>query len=422
MVIRLRNYMERYLEVYKKYLYISEEDLPILQLIMGSAVSQFLGVRTELLWLVLIGPPSSAKTTMLNPFIGCKDLVIARDDCTGNAMISASDPEGLRAKARAQGLKDKNDPSLVNILDGKLFIIKDMTILLNKKNEADRFWGHLRAAYDGRLEKHSGTIGSQGVESVRFGFLAATTDGSVEGSLIRMSKLGERALYVRMHQGATTKAEDRRMGLKMLQDRGTQHEHEKELANIVGQLFRKCIRQVKRCGASDPEKQNPEILQKVIDLASALARIRTTPMEDSQLPHERNPRTVKQFGTLCDVVSLCRGRRTWTENEVDLCRKAMRSSLPAKTRLLLDYVATCSFSRDKTKRPLAVTAAKMIGVWRYSTVDNQLRQWVQAGVMERDESGRYSMMPDMLDHYSDIGVVLKPKIMRNRRRFVRIQQ
>lgn len=408
---QLKDYMSLFEAVYTKYLYITKEDLPILKLLLGSAVSQHLGERTELFWLVLIGPSAAAKTTMLNPFLTCDDLVISRDDCTGNAMISASDPEGLRIKALAKGEDDVHDPSLVNMLDGKLFIVKDLTILLNRKDESDKFWGHMRAAYDGRLQKHSGTIGYQGKESIRYGFIGATTDGSIEGSLVRMSKLGERAIYIRMQQECTTKPEDRGMGYRMLENRGTQHLREKDLSEAVQHLFRKAIRQVKRTGPSEPSMQDKKILFKVVDLASALAKLRTAPMEDSQLPHERNARIVKQFGTICDSVAICSGRRVWTESEVALCQKVVRGSLPTKLRLLLDYVATCSFFSDPARHPTATTAARAIGAWRASNVENQLRQWVSAGLLTYDKARRYTMRRDTLEDFIELGVVLKPRTL-----------
>jgi len=408
----LQDYMTLFLETYRKYLCITPDDIPILKLILGAAAAQHLGPRAELLWLVLVGPPASSKTTMLNPFLTCKEYVISRDDCTGNAMISASDPEGLRARARAEGKEDEAyDPSLIRVLDGKLFIVKDLTILLNRKDEADNFWGHLRAAYDGRLEKHSGTVGFQGQEKIRFGFIGATTDGSIEGSLVRMSKLGERAVYLRVQQETTSTEQDWTMGLNMLSNRNTQHVREQELADKVHFIYKRCIKQVKRAGMSEPRHHNPIIVRKVVDLASALAKLRTSPREDSQLPHERNARLVKQFGTLCDSVAICSGRRKWTDDEVALCRKVVRSSLPSKIRFLFDYVATCSFFPDKTARPTAPTASRVIGSWRRSFAENQLRQWVSVGLLTADSNGRYSVKPDVLERYVELGIILKPKVV-----------
>lgn len=401
--------MSQFERAYRKAIHITPLDVPILKLILGAATAQHLSPRTELFWLIIIGPSSAAKTTLLNPFLTCKDLVVSRDDCTGNAMISASDPDGSRAKASMAGEEDPFDPSLVTMLDGKLFIIKDLTILLNKKEEADKFWGHMRAAYDGRLEKHSGTIGYQGVEKIRYGFIGATTDGSIEGSLTRMSKLGERATYIRMQQDPTTVEQDRVMGFRMLQNRGTQHKREEVLGQSVQRIFRRAIVQVRKVGPSNPRLHDPRIVDRVIHLGSALARLRTAPLEDTQLPHERNPRVVKQFGSVCDAISICSGRRKWSWDEVEICKMIVRGSLPSKVRMLFDYVATCSFSKDASRHPTAATVSRVIGSWRISFAENQLRQWVSVGILRCDLNRRYSLIPEVLEHFANIGVVLRPR-------------
>jgi hypothetical protein len=403
------DYTSQIQEAYSEALHITEEDSLVIKLILGAATAQHLGVRTELLWLVIIGPPASGKTTLLNPLIACQDLVVSRDDCTGNAMISASDPEGLRVKARAAGEEDIHDPSLVNLLHGKLFVIKDLTLLLNRKDEADRFWGYMRAAYDGRLEKHSGTVGSQIIEDIRFGFIAGTTDGSVEGSLIRMAKLGERAIYIRMQQDPTTISQDANVGVRMLHNRGIQHEFETELNRRVIFIFKRAIKQVRRWGPSSPGMHDPKVLLRVIHLASALSKMRTVPEKDTQIPHERNPRTVKQFGTLCDAIAICSGRRKWTMEDADLCLQVVRGSISSKMRLLFDFVCTRSFWDDPTRWPTAYTAAKAIGSFHQSNVENQLRQWANSGLLRFDSNKRFYMPKELLKHYVEIGVVLKPK-------------
>jgi len=410
---QLTDYMSQFEEVYRNAIKITGEERVLLRLLLAAATAQHLGVRTELFWLIIIGPSAGAKTTLLNPLLSCKNLVVSRDDCTGNAMLSAFDPDGDRAKARITGDDDPFDPSLVKVLDGKLFVIKDLTILLNKKDEAEKFWGQMRAAYDGRIEKQSGTIGYQGVESIRYGFIGATTDGSVDGSLVKMSKLGERALYIRVHQAPTSTWEEREIGLQMLTNRESQHIWEAKLARSVEQLLAKAIAQVRARGPSNPRIHNPAIARRVIDLASALAKLRTSPSEENQVPHERNRRTVKQFGTLCDALAICSGRERWQWSDVGLCLRIVRSSLPTRTRLLLDYTATCSFSPDAASHPTANTAAQLVGTYKITSVESQLKQWVNAGVLVRDRAGRFSMPRPVLSHLLGIGVVLKPQRLRD---------
>jgi hypothetical protein len=51
----------------------------------------------------------------------------------------------------------------------------------------------------------------------------------------------------------------------------------------------------------------------------------------------------------------------------------------------------------------------VIGSWRISFAENQLRQWVSVGLLTSDSNGRYSVKPDVLERYVELGIILKPK-------------
>lgn len=385
---------------------------------MVSAVSIYLGKRTEPFWFLVVGPPASAKTTMLNPIMACTDFVVARDDCTSNAMLSASDPTGARMRARAKGDDDEDyDPSLVKELDGKLFLIKDMTAILNRQKEADHFWSHMRLVYDGKLSKHSGTIGLQDTGPIRFGFLAATTDASIDLTLQKSSKLGDRFLLYRIHQQPTTIQEDRDMADKILASRKDQPEWEDRLAAVARTTLRRAVKQVKRVGVIDADKyQDPKIKTMVKDLASALAKIRTSPDEEVPVPHERNSRAVKQLSTFCDVSAICSGRKNWTQAEVELCRLLVKHSLPIRTRLILDFVAARSFSENPLDWATVAQITKAMGHRNEYFVRSQLNQWVFNKIMTVDDSSHYRILPKWLKHFVKCGVIVKPRTIPKRAR------
>lgn len=392
---------------YQEALILNSEDDYVLRLIFSTAVAQHLSNRTELLWTILVGPSASGKTSLLLPMMNWSKALCC-DDCTSNSMISASDPKGRRIDAKAFGDEDDPfDPSMIRILDGKLLVIKDLTLLLSRDQEASHFWGHMRAAYDGRLSKHSGTVGHQDSGNVRFGFVAGTTDISIDSSLIRASQLGERTLVYRQHQYTTSCKQDMEMGLAVLRDRNTQGSKEKILSRRVRRLLDKAVLQVSSVGPINPQESVP--VQCVIELASALAKLRTVPSGDTVSPHERNSRVVKQFGTLCDVSAIISGRRKWSQDEVELCVRICRSSLSTKVRLLFDYMSVKSRSNRQSDWPTAATASKAIGTSHTRFADMQLRQWHNAKLVLRDGNGRYKFRNDLLTKWLDLGFALTPR-------------
>jgi hypothetical protein len=132
------------------------------------AVALSTDVRTDPLWVYIVGTPGAGKTMMLQAFQGSTRCVF-RSTVTAHGLVS--------------GWKE-GDPSLIPLLSGKSFVLKDMTEVLSMPPmERDQIFATLRGAFDGSVDKSFGN----GVHRVynrlceppfeRFSMLAGVTHG-----------------------------------------------------------------------------------------------------------------------------------------------------------------------------------------------------------------------------------------------------
>lgn len=159
--------------------YPKEKDLQILDYVLiPGATLQWR--KENPVWFQLIGSPGSGKTQHIMLYEGWENaLMISR--LTKNSLISGFRPDG----------DVDEDPSLLKVLDGKLFIVKDFTcILQGPKEERDSVIGQLRDIYDGTASRSFGNIGLQEYSS-RFNMLLAVTN-IIDGFHGVNSQLGER--------------------------------------------------------------------------------------------------------------------------------------------------------------------------------------------------------------------------------------
>ncbi len=107
------------------------EDMELLLLLLLSSVYS-LKIEGEQLWLRIIGPPGSSKTTLAK-VVGTSDSTVMRDTFTG--ILS--------------GWKDDQpeDASLIRIIAGKALIVKDADALLQQPNIA-QILSEMRSFYD----------------------------------------------------------------------------------------------------------------------------------------------------------------------------------------------------------------------------------------------------------------------------------
>jgi len=129
-------------KIIKDWLYL--EDDTVIDVILAIQVANEL--RTDPNWMLIIGPPSHAKTELLRSLDGHPKTCFL-SNLTPSTLVS-----GLRFK------KGQKDPSLLLTLDGKTLVLKDFTSILSMRSEAQQeILGQLREVYDGQYSKAFGT-------------------------------------------------------------------------------------------------------------------------------------------------------------------------------------------------------------------------------------------------------------------------
>ena len=137
-------------------------------------------LQGEQLWLRVIGPPGSGKTTLAECITAARDYVFPQSIFTGFH-------SGFIGKPKKG---EKADPSLLPDMDGKTFIVKDGDTLLTAPN-LPRLLSELRDIYDGTSRSRYRTRASKQYEGLRISMIICGTD---QIRLLNRSSLGERFL------------------------------------------------------------------------------------------------------------------------------------------------------------------------------------------------------------------------------------
>ena len=155
---------EQLVNEFRKYIHVT----PTFEKCLCCACAAVISAKTQdmnALWMFLVGPASSGKTTILNAFSACRTQTIHRSSLTKTALISGRISE------------DQTDPSILPKLKNKALIIKDLTMLLTSNVSAqEEVFGTLRDAYDQDLVVSYGNGAIRDYKDLNFSWLAGVTD------------------------------------------------------------------------------------------------------------------------------------------------------------------------------------------------------------------------------------------------------
>src|SRR5215813_227660 len=102
------------------------EDDAHLAVVVGAVLAHRLGGAP--VWLLIVGPPSSAKSELLRTFVDCPGIY-PLSDLSARTFVS-----GLKA-ADADPTFHGSDPSLLARLKTEVLVFKDLTTMLEKRSE-----------------------------------------------------------------------------------------------------------------------------------------------------------------------------------------------------------------------------------------------------------------------------------------------
>ena len=297
-------------EVTKKWLLL-KDDL-VIDITVASVVANML--ESDPLWMLLIAPPSSAKTELLRAAAGSSSVYLL-SSLTPTTFISGMKP------------KDNSNPGLLFKLNDKILVVKDFGTIMTLRNEQrSEILSQLREIYDGTYTKAFGT-GKTITWEGKMGFAAGATPIIDQYSSLHQA-LGERFLQFRIKgdnpQEVAKKAKDAA---------GKETTMRKELKETYGRFIDQ-FKQMEGKGINITIP--PELEEKIINLACFCAQARTGVIRDRYtqaievLPEAEGPgRLIKQFTNLGIALTMINHKDTLDGDIYRLLRRVGKDTLPA---------------------------------------------------------------------------------------------
>jgi hypothetical protein len=352
------------------------DDPWVVDVVLGAIVANMEGDAAPL-WLLIVGPPSTAKTELVQLFRGLKECDWL-PHVTENTFLS-----GLRAPTKGGQTRRAPEHSLLfrltdpNLRGGKppvrVLLIQDLTSLISERREKrDRVLADLREIYDGRLTKATG-VGDDLLWEGYLGLLGAVTQKYDDVAELH-SILGDRFVLYRPrrvdHQAEAVAA------LKRGAD-----DWRAWTADIAKRVVRRASLTLPAVSLSEP------VMARLISLARLTAAMRAGVVRDGyskairMLPEAEGPsRLVQQFAKLLRGLCAARGVAEPSESELAVLAKVARNTVPA---MRLQVLAAIHQEGSLTKAALA----SRIGL-PPTTLEYLLQDQVALGVLHASGQGR----------------------------------
>lgn len=172
---------DEYTEKVSSILYTTPESLLSMAAIF--AVTNSIRIPGEPLWMFLISPPSSGKTTFIDSFGGNNELFDNLSKITSKSLVSGWREEG-----------NTDDASYLSLLRDKTLFVKDFTVTLSDSADTQReLFGLLTDIYDGTVKIPYGNNQVKEYHDLYFNMIAGVTDIVHSHSA---ASIGERFLRV----------------------------------------------------------------------------------------------------------------------------------------------------------------------------------------------------------------------------------
>lgn len=290
----------------------------------------------EPMWMMLVAPPSSAKTEIIRSAYGLDDVF----------PISSMTDKTLTSSYKT---KDGAEVALLPKMSGKTLLFKDFTTMLElHPTMRSAIFSQFREIYDGSFDPSNGLSGRRQWRG-KIGFLAGVTD-AIDAYHSFSTELGERFLFYKMRIGDRIQAADKSLGM---------YDSKNALRDAIAEA-------VKDFMAARPRRQNKEIVcsreihGRIISIADLLAKFRcpirrngyTREIEAIPRP-EGVARIANQLFSICRGLCEVRDKDEVTEDEVRVAIDVCLSSIPLKRVRILRYLFETSDSGVKTTAEVA---------------------------------------------------------------------
>jgi hypothetical protein len=295
--------------------YLLLDDPDVLPILMAAVAAHKLDVSP--VWLLIVGPPSSAKTELITLLKGLTHVHFL-SDLTPNTLAS-----GYVVSAGTA------EPSLLDRLKNHVLAVKEFTTVLSKRSDVrGELLAQLREVYDGTLSKAWGTQ-KEFTWDGRVSFIAGVTD-EIDRQHAVMSSLGPRFLFLRMRQ-----PDRKAVARRALENRNLGYS-QKAAQKAVKQFFRDLTEEL----PAAPE----HLQQRLIDIADFVTRARSIVHKDEKGDAESAPnpevpgRFVRQLHGLAAGLAVVHGRALIADQDVDLVERVALDCLPPGRRHIIDVL------------------------------------------------------------------------------------
>lgn len=372
-----------------------EELMPV-DFVMASYLSTYLPGAVEKPWGDLIGGASTGKGELLRCLSGMGSSIV-RHTITANAFASAyRDPDN-----------PKRDPSLLATLSEtsepkgrKVLILPELTPFLRSNQEqVQKFFGDLRAVYDGEFGVQAGNIGAVNYK-LQFGMLTGCTEILDDYRKVNQT-LGERTLVCRVARHLTTYGARRRLALHLATvDLRVKTRQRHELAEAVGEAMERAIEHLADT-ARDPTGNGYR--ESLTLLGNLAVSCRTVPLSRTSFVHsaEASPRFTHQLAALGDSRIIFDGRSKWTDSDISFVRRIAQDTQPPENLRLIQTI----YRRGAEEATTPMTTQDIV---RASRVDGpvatrQLAQWSHIGFLSPRDDRSYSLPHEVAEDIHTTG-------------------
>lgn len=301
-----------------KWLYLENDE--IVDVILGAYLANQL--KTDPLWLVIIAPPSSAKTELLRAFDGNK----------GTCFLSSLTPSTLVSGFRNP--EGNNDPSLLLKLHSKVLILKDFTSVLSMRSESQKeILSQLREIYDGKYNKAFGT-GTEFNWQGHVGLIAACTPVYDKHYGV-INALGDRFILYR-----STNENPQMMGARAQQIVGQEEKMRIEIQTAFHDFVSQ-FQNIENIQFEQDETINDKIVALACFCASARCAVERNYSNQTiqYMPApEGTPRLVKQFTQVGMGIALAQGKNILDEAVYNIIKKIGQDIMTAQRKLVLEHL------------------------------------------------------------------------------------
>lgn len=335
------------------------EDADALHVLLGAAAAFRLNL--DLVWLMIVGPSSGAKTALLNLLDKTPEFR-PLSDLTEKTLISGWATEDKESS---------KDHSLLPELDGKILAFKDFTTVLSLKSDRrGEILSQLREVYDGSFAKAWGT-GKRLNWKGRIGLIAGVTE-AIDREYNAMAQLGPRFVLFRMEQPD-------RLGVALRAMENSQDDSDDTpavLAVRVADFLARLPPQAPKANRAQM-KQLAHATDLVTRARSSVIREGSSRLAEHTPTPEVPGRFSKQILALTRGIAAVRGHLAVTDDDIATgCRVAL-DAIPPPRRILLDILAESDESLTQTQ------VAQRLMSTSPSVVTRSLGDLVALGAVER---------------------------------------